>query len=84
MAMSRKFLACFFIILFSKVLFGNPQDSVQQGFVAKTERFLKNRLKGVSGIWKWTVLQSAKIGYWRILSYWRANRVPFCAKVSIR
>lgn len=43
--MSRKFLACFFIILFSKVLFGNPQDSVQQGFVAKTERFFKESAK---------------------------------------
>lgn len=43
--MSRKFLACFFIILFSRVLFGNPQDSVQQGFVAKTERFFKESAK---------------------------------------
>ncbi|MGJ1507428.1 hypothetical protein [Sphingobacterium sp. G1-14] len=43
--MRRKFLACFFIILFSKVLFGNPQDSVQQGFVAKTERFFKESAK---------------------------------------
>lgn len=43
--MSRKFLACFFIILFSKVLFGNPQDSLQQGFVAKTERFFKESAK---------------------------------------
>lgn len=43
--MRRKFLACFFIILFSRVLFGNSQDSVQQGFVAKTERFFKESAK---------------------------------------
>jgi len=45
MAMRRKFLACFFIILFSRGLFGNPQDSVQQGFVDKTERFFKESAK---------------------------------------
>ncbi|QQT29322.1 MULTISPECIES: mechanosensitive ion channel family protein [Sphingobacterium] len=43
--MRRKFLACFFILLFSRVLFGNSQDSVQQGFVAKTERFFKESAK---------------------------------------
>lgn len=32
-------------IVFTGALFGNPQDSVQQGFVAKTERFFKESAK---------------------------------------
>ncbi|WP_426792249.1 mechanosensitive ion channel family protein [Sphingobacterium sp. WOUb80] len=43
--MSRKVLACFLIMLFSKVLLGNSQDSVQVGFVAKMEQFFKESAK---------------------------------------
>ncbi|MDR3008312.1 MAG: mechanosensitive ion channel [Sphingobacterium sp.] len=43
--MSRKVLACFLIMLFSKVLLGNSQDSVQEGFVAKMEQFFKESAK---------------------------------------
>ncbi len=43
--MSRKVLACFLIMLFSKVLLSNSQDSVQVGFVAKMEQFFKESAK---------------------------------------
>jgi len=43
--MSRKVLACFLIMLFSKVLLGNSQDSIQVGFVAKMEQFFKESAK---------------------------------------
>lgn len=43
--MSRKVLASFFIMLFSKMLLGNSQDSVPAGFVAKMDRFFKESAK---------------------------------------
>lgn len=43
--MNSKVLACFFIMLCSKMLLGNSQDSVQSGFVAKMDRFFKESAK---------------------------------------
>ncbi len=43
--MNSKVLACFFIMLCSKMLLGNSQDSVQSDFVAKMDRFFKESAK---------------------------------------
>ena len=43
--MSRKVVAFFLVMLFSKVLLGNSQDSVRVGFVAKIEQFFKESAK---------------------------------------